>query len=618
MTADKFADLGLSNDVLKGIRSIGWTEPTPVQVAAVPVGLKGDDLFAQAQTGTGKTGTYGSIILSRMKAGAVLPTTLILTPTRELALQVCEELEKLSKYTGHRTLAIYGGVSIENQIRELRKGVDIAVGTPGRMKDLLERKALSLTDIAIVVLDEADRMLDMGFAPDVNFILSKVPNKRQTMMFSATTTDDVKKFALKHMINYKELLVSKDELTLDLTSQYFVMTTRESKRDELVHLIEDGYPKIVVFCRTKRKVDYLTRKLKRDQYSVGAIHGDMAQNKREKVIKGFADGDVEVLIASDVAARGLDFEGVDIVVNYDIPVEAESYVHRIGRTGRAGHLGKAVTFVMADDIPELNAIEKKVGRKIIELDPTSPAYTEEQIVDPKKKAKQAKQQEAAKKTAAAVAIQAQEKVALSKQSRPSRLPKAAAAPAEAAAESSAAGRSLRGKLSRKDVAPAEGESQSVRRGRQRGQSRLSKVAAPAENGQPRPLREQRLSDRPGSARNGGGRSPQYPKPQGIPAHPKPVHAYVQIEKAPPKEEDLSFDRLEISIGAKDGVTPDSMAKFIIKTAGIGAKDLGNVHVYDDKSRVQVHKSKAQEVVDEVFGQTYKGRRVMVYNLSDKQ
>ncbi|MCQ2079508.1 MAG: DEAD/DEAH box helicase, partial [archaeon] len=362
---------------MKAVRSAGWMEPTPVQAAAIPVGLGGGDLLAQAQTGTGKTGTFGSIILSRTKSGSSDPTSLILVPTRELASQVSEELEKLSEYSGHVCIPIYGGVNIENQAKQLKKGADAVVATPGRLKDLIERKVINLSQISIVVLDEADRMLDMGFAPSVNMILSKVPKHRQTMMFSATMPEEVKKLAVKHMVNHEEVLVSKDEPTTDLTEQYYVMTNRDSKRDELMNLIEDGYPKMIVFCRTKRKVDYLTRKLKRDEFDVEGIHGDVGQNKRERIIKEFSQGELQVLIASDVASRGLDIDGVDVVVNYDIPVDPETYIHRIGRTASAGKTGKAITFVTSEDIKGLNAIEKAVTKKIPEMPWTASLYTED-------------------------------------------------------------------------------------------------------------------------------------------------------------------------------------------------------------------------------------------------
>ena len=389
MTQSRFEDLGISKDVLKAVRSVGWSEPTPVQAAAIPVGLEGADLLAQAQTGTGKTGTFGSIILSRTKSGSSDPTSLVLVPTRELASQVSEEMERLSEYSGHVCIPIYGGVNIETQAKQLKKGADAVIATPGRLKDLIERKMIKLDSVEIVVLDEADRMLDMGFAPSVNMILSRITKDRQTMMFSATMPEEVMKMAVKHMYDHKEILVSKDEPTLDLTEQFFVMTNRESKRDELMHLIEDGYPKMMVFCRTKRKVDYLTRKLKRDEYDVEGIHGDIGQNKRERVIKDFAGGKLQVLIASDVASRGLDIEGVDVVVNYDIPVDPETYIHRIGRTGRAGKTGKAITFVTADDIKGLNTIERTIAKKITELPWTSSLYTEDPSAEPVPKAAKA-------------------------------------------------------------------------------------------------------------------------------------------------------------------------------------------------------------------------------------
>ena len=254
MTNSTFEDLGVSREVVRGIRSAGWTEPTPIQLAAVPMGMGGSDLLAQAQTGTGKTGAYGAIALSLIESGRNIPSALVLVPTRELAIQVADELDALSQYSGHVSLPIYGGVNIESQVKKLKKGADVVIACPGRLKDLIDRKSIDLTGISMVVLDEADRMLDMGFAPSVNYILDRVPKKRQTMLFSATLPPEVKKLASRYMINYKEALVSKDEPTLDLTSQFYIMTNRDSKRDELNAIIRDGYPKMMVFCRTKRKV----------------------------------------------------------------------------------------------------------------------------------------------------------------------------------------------------------------------------------------------------------------------------------------------------------------------------------------------------------------------------
>lgn len=585
--------MGVIKDVAKAIRSIGWTEPSPVQAAAIPVGMEGEDLLAQAQTGTGKTGTYGSIILSRVKGGYQEPGALVLVPTRELAWQVSDELEKLSRYSGHTCLAVYGGTNIEKEIKELKKGVDVLVATPGRLKDLLERSAVILSDVEIVVLDEADVMLDMGFAPTVNLILSKTPWKRQTMMFSATISADVRKFSSKNMINCREILISHDDQTVDSTEQYFIRATRESKRDELVRLIEDGFPKMIVFCRTKHKVDNLYRKLNRDGYSVGRIHGGLEQKKREKTLRAFTDGEIEVLIASDVASRGLDILGLDMVVNFDIPVDPDIYVHRIGRTGRAGAAGKAVTLVMKDDEDVLSKIEGRIGRPIIEVRPSSPLYTSEPVADPKKKAKMAKRNEAAKKVAADRAIKAMN----------------APDPEEVVrerADKRTKERSLSGKLDRR-------RNQNRRNPNKRKDSvkQLTREA----NKSPRNASERDNNNKPRTKRQG--RDNGRPRYQGVPEHPRLQHDYVRIERAPAPKKDKSFDKLELSIGRGDGLDDKKLVDFVIKVSGVRKSDLGSTKIFDSKSRIQVVRFRSQEVVDEAFGQTYRGKRVMVYNLSDK-
>jgi ATP-dependent RNA helicase DeaD len=452
MTEGKFEDLGISDAVLRAVRSVGWEVPTPVQSAAIPAEMKGDDILALAQTGTGKTGAYGAAILSKTEPNGKDPSALVLVPTRELATQVSDQLNALSKFSGHRCIPVYGGVNIENQVKELSKGADVVIATPGRLKDLLERKTVSLNSVRIVVLDEADRMLDMGFAPSVNMILSKVPKDRQTLMFSATMNEEVKKLAVKHMINHREIEISPDEPTVDLTAQYFIRTTRDSKREELARLIDEG-SKIMVFCRTKRKVDYLSRKLKRDDYVVGAIHGDMPQNKREKTLRAFEDGDLRVLIASDVAARGFDVPDVDLVVNFDIPAEVETYIHRIGRTGRAGRNGRAITFVNSDDEEMLAKIEKAIGRRIVEIKPTSKLYYEapeapkDDSRTPKKKAKAEKRRVSALKAAAEAAIKAAQE--------------------SGDPEMKATGRTLKGQLDRGRKSRSE-EASSAPAGRQKG------------------------------------------------------------------------------------------------------------------------------------------------------
>ncbi len=363
-----FTDLQISKEIISAMNGMGWETPTPVQIEAIPVGLKGGDMFAQAQTGTGKTGVYGTIMLERIEPGTRSPSALVLVPTRELANQVFEELTKLSKFTGHTCIPIYGGVGIGPQIEKLRRGTDIVVATPGRAKDLINRNDLDLSKISVVVLDEADRMLDMGFAKDLHFILSKVPRKRQSLLFSATMSTEIRKLAMRQMVNPREILVSKDEPVLDLTKQYYMISDKDAKRDALCTILDKDDPKTIVFCATKRKVDQLTRKLRAYDYLVAAIHGDVAQNKREKVIKGFKEGSIRILVATDVAARGLDIDAVDYVINYDAPMDPDTYVHRIGRTGRAGMKGIAVSFFMKEERFMIRDIESRTRKPIDLLD----------------------------------------------------------------------------------------------------------------------------------------------------------------------------------------------------------------------------------------------------------
>jgi ATP-dependent RNA helicase DeaD len=338
----KFTDIGVSEEVSRAMEDMGWDDPTPIQTAAIPVGLEGSDMFAQAQTGTGKTGVYASIILGRIAAGEEIPASIILAPTRELANQVTEEINKISKYSGHEAVAIYGGASIEGQIARLHQGCDIVAGTPGR-------GALNLTEIEIVVLDEADRMLDMGFIEDIEFILSSMPKERQTLLFSATMPEGVKRLAFDYMRKPKEITVSKDELVLDLTKQYYIAVGRRNKTWALCRILDIDRPKAIIFCQTKKMVDILVERLANLGYKAEAIHGDMPQSKREKVLKDFKTDRPDILIATDVAARGLDIDDISYVINYDMPDDLDTYIHRIGRTGRAGKEGIAVSFVTSEE-----------------------------------------------------------------------------------------------------------------------------------------------------------------------------------------------------------------------------------------------------------------------------
>jgi ATP-dependent RNA helicase DeaD len=281
---------------------------------------------------------------------------------------VYEELSKLSQFTGHTSTPIYGGVGIGPQLAKLKRGTDIVVATPGRIRDIIEHNDIDLSKISVLVLDEADRMLDMGFSRDLNFILGCLPRKRQSLLFSATMSREIKSLAMGHMVNPKEILVSKDEPVLDLTKQYYFIADKDVKRDVLCTILDTSHPKAIVFCATKRKTDQLTKKLLADNYPAGAIHGDVAQNKRERVIQSFKDGSVSILVATDVAARGLDIADVDYVFNYDAPNDPDTYVHRIGRTGRAGKEGISVSLFLPEERGMIRDIERRTHKRIDPLD----------------------------------------------------------------------------------------------------------------------------------------------------------------------------------------------------------------------------------------------------------
>ncbi|MDD3379529.1 MAG: DEAD/DEAH box helicase, partial [Candidatus Methanomethylophilaceae archaeon] len=360
----KFTDLGISEDVAKAMEDMGWEEPTPIQIKAVPLGLKGIDMFAQAQTGTGKTGTFGAILLDRVDAKLKTPSAIIVVPTRELANQVSDEISKLAKYTGHVCVPIYGGASIEGQLRELEKGADIIAGTPGRVKDMIMRGALNLTKVKVVVMDESDRMLDMGFIEDIEYILGSMPKERQTMLFSATMPEDIKRLASDYMNKPKEISVSQDEVVLDLTKQYYISVGRRNKSWALCRILDLDKPKAIIFCQTKKMVDILEERLIDLKYRTEAIHGDMPQSKRERVIKDFKNDETDILIATDVAARGLDIDDISYVINYDMPEDVDTYIHRIGRTGRAGKEGIAVSFITTEEEYLIREFELRTEMRI--------------------------------------------------------------------------------------------------------------------------------------------------------------------------------------------------------------------------------------------------------------
>lgn len=362
-----FEDLGVSPDIARAAAEMGWTEPTPVQIEAVPAGLGGRDIIAKAQTGTGKTGAYSMIAMTRAGPGAKIPSVLIITPTRELAVQVDSEVRRLSKVSGHCSVPVYGGADMRRQSDDIRRGADIIVGTPGRLRDMCERGILVLDGVREVVIDEADRMMEMGFEEDLGAVLEHVPSGRHAMMFSATMTRAVERLE-KDMLNDPAVVDASDgNAVTGLTKQYVVKCRRDEKKDVLKTILSRGTPKAIVFCATKAMVDDLFQDMRADS-KVGTLHGDMPQSLRERVIRNFRDNRVLVLIATDVAARGLDIEDVDLVVNYDAPSRAETYIHRIGRTGRAGREGISLTLATKRDMDFVRDYENEIDMRIRSID----------------------------------------------------------------------------------------------------------------------------------------------------------------------------------------------------------------------------------------------------------
>lgn len=360
-----FAEFGLEPKVLQAITELGFEEATPIQSQSIPIALTGADLIGQAQTGTGKTAAFGIPLISKINREDEKILALIMAPTRELAIQVSEEIGKLSRFKGLRSLAIYGGQDIGRQIRGLKKKPQIIIGTPGRLLDHINRKTIRLDDVQTVVLDEADEMLDMGFMEDIQSILKLVPEERQTMLFSATMPPNIQRLAKQFLNNPQHVSVIPKQISAPLIDQAYIEVPERQKFEALSRLIDMESPELaIVFGRTKRRVDELSEALQKRGYSADGLHGDLSQNQRDAVMRKFRDGSIDVLVATDVAARGLDVSGVSHVINFDLPQDPESYVHRIGRTGRAGKEGTAWSFVTPREIDHLHLIERVTRHRI--------------------------------------------------------------------------------------------------------------------------------------------------------------------------------------------------------------------------------------------------------------
>jgi ATP-dependent RNA helicase DeaD len=368
----RFGALELHPDVARAIDELGFMAPTPVQAQAIPILRAGKDLLAQAQTGTGKTAAFAIPIIEKVDPELKQPQALVIVPTRELALQVTREFGTIGKYRHAHEVAIYGGVPYGPQERALKRGAQIVIGTPGRLLDHIDRGTLSLSSIRIVILDEADRLLDMGFAPDVRKLLRLVPKQRQTALFSATLTGEIKDLAYRFTEKPEQIAIDPDHRAQESVEQVYVEVLEEDKVRVLEELLRRWETEqVLVFRHTKRGVDRLLEDLQRRKLAVAAIHGDLTQRDRERTLEKFKSGEIKILVATNLAARGLHIEDISHVVNFDLPEDAETFTHRIGRTGRAGETGVAVTFVAEWDFEEFEQLREKAGvpfrREVLEL-----------------------------------------------------------------------------------------------------------------------------------------------------------------------------------------------------------------------------------------------------------
>ena len=370
----KFTELGLSDSLLKAVTRAGYEEATPIQAETIPMVLDGKDVIGQAQTGTGKTAAFALPILQRLDFDNPNIQALVISPTRELAIQTQEEIFRLGKDERAKVQVVYGGSDIRRQIRNLKQHPQVIVGTPGRLLDHIRRGTVKLDHVKMLVLDEADEMLDMGFLDDIESIIKQVPSERQTMLFSATMPPEIKRIGVQFMQEPHHVKIKAKELTADTVDQYYVKAKEFEKFDIMTRLFDVQAPELtIVFGRTKRRVDELSKGLEARGYNAAGIHGDLSQQRRTQIMRQFKAGKLDILVATDVAARGLDVSGVTHVYNYDIPQDPDSYVHRVGRTGRAGHKGVSLTFVTPNEMEYLRVIEKLTKKRMLPLKPPTDA-----------------------------------------------------------------------------------------------------------------------------------------------------------------------------------------------------------------------------------------------------
>jgi len=378
-----FNEFNFHKDLLKGVKIAGFKEPSLIQEMVIPIIEKGEDLVGQAHTGTGKTAAFGLPLMDKIAKGEI-ERALVITPTRELATQVSDELYHLGRFCGIRTITVYGGVGYGRQIALINKGVQVVVATPGRLKDLYKKGKIDNFNPEIIVLDEADEMLDMGFLEEIKEIFEYIPQNRQTLLFSATMPEPIKELAKEILTNpqFVSVVGEDDSVTNNIIEQEYYVIEESQRDDAIVRLLEtEKTNKCIIFCRMKREVDRLTEHLQAMGFSAEGLHGDLEQTDRERIVKGYRRGECKIMVATDVASRGLDVKNVSHVFNFHIPFDPQSYVHRIGRTGRAGKSGKAITLVSTEELRELQRIQKEVGAEMKLATLSFEGASSEEIVD---------------------------------------------------------------------------------------------------------------------------------------------------------------------------------------------------------------------------------------------
>ena len=604
----KFSDLGISEEILRAVEEMGYTQPSPIQLQAIPFVLQGRDLIGQAQTGTGKTAAFAIPIIDLVDAEFNKPQAIILCPTRELAVQVEGEFQKLAKY--HRkinSVAIYGGESIDRQIRALKKGVQIVVGTPGRVQDHINRGTLRLEDAGIIVLDEADEMLDMGFRDDIEAILQEMPEERQTVFFSATMAKPILDLTRKYQKDPEIIKVAKNELTVATIDQVFYEVKQSLKMELMARLMNiHNYALSVVFCNTKRMTDEVTESLGARGILAEALHGDLSQAQRDKVMGKFRKGLCTVLVATDVAARGIDVDNVEAVFNFDIPLDEEYYVHRIGRTGRAGKSGTAITFITGRrEMMKLKDLERFTKANINKMTP--PSVTElvelkktQFIKDVHRVLSKEEDNQLFEATIGQMLSEGltQEQISLGllkmvmgdtvKEMKEQDFGIEAPAYGDRRREGGREGGRDGGRESR------FGDRREGGRGERFGDRRE------APRGGDRPDRGSRFGDRKeGGSRFGDSSSRFGDRKEG------PRDFAPRAERA--REENMT--RLFLNLGKKDFIRPNDIVGAIAGESGLSGKSIGGIDIFDNFSFVDVPHKDAEHVVRVMKNNTIKGRTV---------